>query len=122
MPKKEQEPRALPPEVQCWCYHSHCECSFASRDALLKHNNSVRGRLKFSCDICDNKFKIFFVCKEPASVFAQHSLKEGLTVFRDPEFSSDMGSSTVKRIADVLKLRIYQFPQLYKVVFVAYDS
>ncbi|KAL3499325.1 hypothetical protein ACH5RR_038418 [Cinchona calisaya] len=41
----------------------------------------------------------------------QLSLKEGLTVFRDQEFSSDMGSRTVKRIADVSKLRIYQYPQ-----------
>ncbi|WRX17203.1 Peptidase M1 [Theobroma cacao] len=42
----------------------------------------------------------------------QLSLKEGLTVFRDQEFSSDMGSRTVKRIADVSKLRNYQFPQV----------
>nr|XP_010935789.1 puromycin-sensitive aminopeptidase isoform X2 [Elaeis guineensis] len=41
----------------------------------------------------------------------QLSLKEGLTVFRDQEFSSDMGSRTVKRIADVSRLRTYQFPQ-----------
>lgn len=41
----------------------------------------------------------------------QLSLKEGLTVFRDQEFSSDMGSRAVKRIADVAKLRNYQFPQ-----------
>ncbi|XP_054824684.1 puromycin-sensitive aminopeptidase [Prosopis cineraria] len=41
----------------------------------------------------------------------QLSLKEGLTVFRDQEFSSDMGSRTVKRITDVSKLRNYQFPQ-----------
>ncbi|KAH7440983.1 hypothetical protein KP509_03G019600 [Ceratopteris richardii] len=41
----------------------------------------------------------------------QLSLKEGLTVFRDQEFSSDMGSRAVKRIADVLRLRISQFPQ-----------
>ncbi|CAA0812156.1 Peptidase M1 family protein [Striga hermonthica] len=41
----------------------------------------------------------------------QLSLKEGLTVFRDQEFSSDLGSRTVKRIADVSTLRIYQFPQ-----------
>ncbi|XP_019241394.1 PREDICTED: puromycin-sensitive aminopeptidase isoform X4 [Nicotiana attenuata] len=41
----------------------------------------------------------------------QLSLKEGLTVFRDQEFSSDMGSRTVKRIADVSKLRMYQYPQ-----------
>jgi aminopeptidase N len=32
-------------------------------------------------------------------------------VFRDQEFSSDLGCRTVKRIADVSKLRIYQFPQ-----------
>ncbi|KAJ0716496.1 putative cytosol alanyl aminopeptidase [Helianthus annuus] len=41
----------------------------------------------------------------------QLSLKEGLTVFRDQEFSSDLGSRTVKRIGDVSKLRIYQFSQ-----------
>ncbi|XWS49969.1 hypothetical protein CRYUN_Cryun12cG0047900 [Craigia yunnanensis] len=41
----------------------------------------------------------------------QLSLKEGLTVFRDQEFSSDMRSRTVKRIADVSRLRNYQFPQ-----------
>ncbi|OAE29307.1 hypothetical protein AXG93_3102s1340 [Marchantia polymorpha subsp. ruderalis] len=41
----------------------------------------------------------------------QLSLKEGLTVFRDQEFSSDMGSRAVKRIADVIRLRISQFPQ-----------
>ncbi|KAJ1694393.1 hypothetical protein LUZ63_011091 [Rhynchospora breviuscula] len=41
----------------------------------------------------------------------QLSLKEGLTVFRDQEFSSDMGCRPVKRIADVSKLRNYQFPQ-----------
>lgn len=41
----------------------------------------------------------------------QLSLKEGLTVFRDQEFSSDMGSRPVKRIADVSILRNYQFPQ-----------
>ncbi|KNA03949.1 hypothetical protein SOVF_204310 [Spinacia oleracea] len=41
----------------------------------------------------------------------QLSLKEGLTVFRDQEFSSDMGSRPVKRIADVSKLRSYQYPQ-----------
>ncbi|KAF0898438.1 hypothetical protein E2562_007274 [Oryza meyeriana var. granulata] len=41
----------------------------------------------------------------------QLTLKEGLTVFRDQEFSSDLGCRTVKRIADVSKLRTYQFPQ-----------
>lgn len=41
----------------------------------------------------------------------QLSLKEGLTVFRDQEFSSDLGSRTVKRVGDVSKLRSYQFPQ-----------
>ncbi|MEH0022893.1 MAG: aminopeptidase N [Desulfobacter sp.] len=41
----------------------------------------------------------------------QLSLKEGLTVFRDQEFSSDMNSRPVKRIADVRKLRAFQFPE-----------
>jgi aminopeptidase N len=39
----------------------------------------------------------------------QLSLKEGLTVFRDQEFSADQGSRVVKRIADVRMLRAAQF-------------
>ncbi|MBE2294710.1 MAG: aminopeptidase N [Phycisphaerales bacterium] len=41
----------------------------------------------------------------------QLSLKEGLTVFRDQEFSSDLGSRGVKRIEDVRILRTSQFSQ-----------
>jgi aminopeptidase N len=41
----------------------------------------------------------------------QLSLKEGLTVFRDQEFSADMGSRAVKRIGDVRGLRAAQFPE-----------
>jgi aminopeptidase N len=41
----------------------------------------------------------------------QLSLKEGLTVFRDQEFSADMGSRAVKRIDDVRMLRARQFPE-----------
>ena len=41
----------------------------------------------------------------------QLSLKEGLTVFRDQEFSADLGSHGVKRIEDVRMLRSSQFPQ-----------
>ncbi len=41
----------------------------------------------------------------------QLSLKEGLTVFRDQMFSSDMGSAAVKRIQDVKRLRDQQFPE-----------
>ncbi|MCP4022645.1 MAG: aminopeptidase N [Desulfobacteraceae bacterium] len=41
----------------------------------------------------------------------QLSLKEGLTVFRDQEFSSDLNSRGVKRISDVKKMRLYQFPE-----------
>ena len=41
----------------------------------------------------------------------QLSLKEGLTVFRDQEFSSDMGSRAVERIAAVDFLRTHQFPE-----------
>jgi len=41
----------------------------------------------------------------------QLSLKEGLTVFRDQEFSSDMESRAVKRIEDVRVLRDHQFPE-----------
>ncbi len=41
----------------------------------------------------------------------QLCLKEGLTVFRDHEFSSDMRSRPVHRIADVRALRAQQFPE-----------
>jgi len=41
----------------------------------------------------------------------QLCLKEGLTVFRDQEFSSDMRSRPVKRIADVRLLRAHQFTE-----------
>lgn len=39
------------------------------------------------------------------------TLKEGLTVYRDQEFSSDMRSRAVKRIEDVASLRAGQFTQ-----------
>ena len=39
----------------------------------------------------------------------QLCLKEGLTVFRDSEFTSDMRSAPVKRISDVMTLRARQF-------------
>ncbi|MCF6256928.1 MAG: aminopeptidase N [Gammaproteobacteria bacterium] len=39
----------------------------------------------------------------------QLSLKEGFTVYRDEEFSADMGSRGVKRIEDVNVLRTHQF-------------
>jgi aminopeptidase N len=41
----------------------------------------------------------------------QLTLKEGLTVFRDQEFSGDMGSKAVKRIEDVQALRARQFAE-----------
>ena len=41
----------------------------------------------------------------------QLSLKEGLTVYRDQEFSSEMNSRPVKRISDVRGLRASQFAQ-----------
>lgn len=41
----------------------------------------------------------------------QLCLKEGLTVFRDQEFTGDERSKTVQRIADVRQLRAMQFPE-----------
>jgi len=41
----------------------------------------------------------------------QLCLKEGLTVFRDQEFTSDLRSRAVKRISDVKTLRARQFPE-----------
>lgn len=45
-------------------------------------------------------------------------LKSRLVYTQWQEFSSDMGSRTVKRIGDVSKLRIYQFPQVCARVYV----
>ncbi|WP_425038281.1 aminopeptidase N [Primorskyibacter sp. S187A] len=41
----------------------------------------------------------------------QLCLKEGLTVFRDAQFTSDMRSAAVKRIDDAMELRGRQFPE-----------
>ncbi len=41
----------------------------------------------------------------------QLCLKEGLTVYRDQEFSADTRSRTVQRIQDVRKLKARQFPE-----------
>ncbi|BAO45353.1 aminopeptidase N [Thiolapillus brandeum] len=41
----------------------------------------------------------------------QLSLKEGFTVYRDQEFSSDMGARGIKRIDDVRMLRAHQFAE-----------
>jgi len=41
----------------------------------------------------------------------QLCLKEGLTVFRDSQFTADMRSAPVKRIQDAIDLRARQFPE-----------
>ncbi|MCL4119617.1 UNVERIFIED_CONTAM: hypothetical protein GTU68_003149 [Idotea baltica] len=41
----------------------------------------------------------------------QLCLKEGLTVYRDSQFTSDLRSAPVKRISDVIELRARQFPE-----------
>ncbi len=41
----------------------------------------------------------------------QLCLKEGLTVYRDQQFTSDLRSAAVKRIDDVVMLRARQFPE-----------
>ena len=41
----------------------------------------------------------------------QLTLKEGLTVFRDQEFSSDVNSPSIQRIGNVSHLRNHQFPE-----------
>ncbi|KAK1260755.1 hypothetical protein QJS04_geneDACA002053 [Acorus gramineus] len=46
----------------------------------------------------------------PKTAHAMYSLKAAMK-WDEEEFSSDMGSRPVKRIADVSKLRAYQFPQ-----------
>lgn len=53
--------------------------------------------------------KTFWTC----SLLLNHlqTLQEGLTVYRDQEFSADMGSRARKRIEDVRILRAAQFPE-----------
>jgi aminopeptidase N len=41
----------------------------------------------------------------------QLTLKEGLTVFRDQQFSADVGSAAVERIENVRRLRVTQFAE-----------
>ena len=41
----------------------------------------------------------------------QLTLKEGLTVYRDQEFSADMNSRGLQRVGEVARLRAAQFPQ-----------
>ena len=41
----------------------------------------------------------------------QLSLKEGLTVFRDQEFSADHGERFLERIKEIQRLRAFQFPE-----------
>lgn len=41
----------------------------------------------------------------------QLTLKEGLTVYRDQEFTADTNSRPVKRIEDVVRLRAAQFAE-----------
>ncbi|WOJ95616.1 aminopeptidase N [Congregibacter brevis] len=41
----------------------------------------------------------------------QLSLKEGFTVFRDAEFSADMGSRSLKRVEDAMTMRTLQFAE-----------
>lgn len=41
----------------------------------------------------------------------QLTLKEGLTVYRDAEFSSDMGDRSLKRISDTAVIKEHQFPE-----------
>ena len=41
----------------------------------------------------------------------QLSLKEGLTVFLDQEFSSDLNYRSVKQISNVKNLKAFQFPE-----------
>ena len=47
----------------------------------------------------------------PCRDWFQLSLKEGFTVFRDQEFSSDLNSRAVQRIADADRLRVHQFSE-----------
>jgi aminopeptidase N len=41
----------------------------------------------------------------------QLSLKEGFTVYRDAEFSADMGSRSLKRVEDATVMRTLQFAE-----------
>ena len=58
-----------------------------------------------------NIFTIGPATASPAATGSKLCLKEGLTVFRDQEFTSDLRSRGVKRIEDVVQLRARQFTE-----------
>jgi len=66
---------------------------------LLAHLNTVL--------YCEHRTGNRVTCRD----WFQLTLKEGLTVFRDQEFSADMGSAAVKRVEDVRGLRARQFSE-----------
>jgi len=84
--------------------HNLSKCSYAmtALKASMRWDETVYG-LEYDLDI----FMIGVTCRD----WFQLSLKEGLTVFRDQEFSADMNSRAVKRIEDVRLLRAHQFPE-----------
>ncbi|HEV7255482.1 MAG TPA: aminopeptidase N [Mesorhizobium sp.] len=71
------------------------DADFANIEAIIAHeyfHNWTGNRIT-----CRNWFQL--------------CLKEGLTVFRDHEFSADQRSRAVERISDVRTLRAHQFPE-----------
>ncbi len=75
--------------------HTATDADFANIEAIIAHeyfHNWTGNRI---------------TCRD----WFQLCLKEGLTVFRDQEFSSDQRSRPVKRISDVKRLKQSQFPE-----------
>ncbi len=76
--------------------------SRSATDADFEHIESVIGHEYFH-NYTGNRV----TCRD----WFQLSLKEGLTVFRDQEFSADRASRAVRRIENVAFLRVHQFPE-----------
>nr|MBF0223270.1 DUF3458 domain-containing protein [Desulfobulbaceae bacterium] len=73
--------------------------------AELLEATKVAAELNIPVSLCDREVRV--TCRD----WFQLSLKEGLTVFRDQEFSSDTNSRAIQRIRDVSFLRNHQFPE-----------
>lgn len=85
---------------------------FNSSAALCKKEISTDTEiLRVETVICHEYFHNWTGNRITVRDWFQLTLKEGLTVFRDQEFSSDMNDRGIKRIEDVIRLRKRQFSE-----------
>lgn len=85
---------------------------FNSKYVLADHNTATDRDLKnIEAIVAHEYFHNWTGNRVTCRDWFQLTLKEGLTVFRDQEFSADMNERGVKRIEDVSLLKAIQFPE-----------